>query len=341
MNLHFSTAKLFFSGLFLSLLFLLNTQSVYAATCNPPQVGDYSLPESCAFDGEINGVYKGDLSIPTDKTLTINPNQTIIWSADGSINLAGGNIIVSETGQLKQANLPETILSRLGFDTYAAGAAVRIFGNNLFVCLSEPCTATDPGGAGNVIIEGLLKITGGNPGAGKVLTSAADGVASWQAPAGVPSGVVNSFAGNAPPNGWLLCNGQAVSRTAYADLFAVIGTTYGAGDGSTTFNLPDLRGRFPLGQDNMGGVSADTVTNAQADVLGGTEGEENHTLTVDEMPNHTHTAYKYTNYGIGSGAIAFTQQNQGQGSGNTLGAGADQPHNNMPPYMALNYIIKY
>ena len=65
------------------------------------------------------------------------------------------------------------------------------------------------------------------------------------------------------PTGWFLCFGQAVNRTTYAALFAVLGTTFGVGDGSTTFNLPDLRGRLPLGQDNMGGTPANRVTNAQ------------------------------------------------------------------------------
>jgi len=71
-----------------------------------------------------------------------------------------------------------------------------------------------------------------------------------------PTGMIAPFAGAAVPNGWLLCDGAAVSRTSYAALFAVISTTYGAGDGTTTFNLPDLRGRVAIGRDNMGGAAA-------------------------------------------------------------------------------------
>jgi microcystin-dependent protein len=85
------------------------------------------------------------------------------------------------------------------------------------------------------------------------------------------------WAAASAPTGWLLCDGSAVSRTTYAGLFAILSTTYGVGDGSTTFNLPDLRGRFPVGK-NAGTFSA----------LGGTGGEETHTLTVPEMPAHTH-----------------------------------------------------
>jgi microcystin-dependent protein len=93
-----------------------------------------------------------------------------------------------------------------------------------------------------------------------------------------PVGAVLPFAGGAAPTGWLLCDGSAVSRTTYASLFAVIGSTFGVGDGSTTFNIPDMRGRVPVGK-NSGTFNT----------LGGTGGEETHVNTVNEMPSHTHT----------------------------------------------------
>lgn len=77
---------------------------------------------------------------------------------------------------------------------------------------------------------------------------------------GVPVGTVVSFMGSSAPSQWYLCFGQAVSRTTFSALFAVIGTTYGVGDGSTTFNLPDLRGRQLFGLDNMGGSAASRLT---------------------------------------------------------------------------------
>ena len=82
------------------------------------------------------------------------------------------------------------------------------------------------------------------------------------------SGAIVAFAGTTEPEGWLFCDGAAISRTRYENLFNAIGEIYGAGDSSTTFNLPDLRGRFPLGLDNMGGTSADVVTAAEADSAG-------------------------------------------------------------------------
>ena len=101
------------------------------------------------------------------------------------------------------------------------------------------------------------------------------------------------------PSGFLWCDASAVSRTTYADLFATIGTTFGVGDGSTTFNLPDLRGRVPVGKDDMnntvgtGGGAASRVTSAGSGVDGATlaasGGAQTHTLITAEIPVHNHT----------------------------------------------------
>jgi len=110
-----------------------------------------------------------------------------------------------------------------------------------------------------------------------------------------PTGAIMAFAGSAAPTGWLLCFGQAVSRSTFADLFAVIGTTYGAGDGATTFNVPDLRGRVVAGKDDMGGTAAGRLTFGVGTALGGTIGNEQlaahtHTGTVSiSDPGHNHS----------------------------------------------------
>ena len=161
------------------------------------------------------------------------------------------------------------------------------------------------------------------------------------ASSGIPTGVLIPFAGTSAPDGWLLCDGSAISRSTYSGLYTVIATNYGSGDGSTTFNLPDLRGRTALGLDNMGGVSANRVTNDNADIIGGVDGEEVHLLTIDEVPSHNHS-YQGARSVSGSPHRTSMQGSSGNNQTNSTDlSGGDQPHNNMPPYMALSYIIKY
>jgi microcystin-dependent protein len=158
----------------------------------------------------------------------------------------------------------------------------------------------------------------------------------------LPAGAVIPFAGTVSPSGWLLCYGQAVSRVTYGALFAAVSTTYGAGDGSTTFNVPDLRGRAVAGKDDMGGSAAARLTNSgtgnpgvNGSVLGAAGGVDRHQLTIAQMPAHTHT-YNSLAAGVtvagGSGLV---------GSATTTGsAGNDQAHPNVQPTMVLNYIIR-
>ena len=160
----------------------------------------------------------------------------------------------------------------------------------------------------------------------------------------VPPGTVTAFAGKTAPNGWLMCDGQSYSIANYRDLYNAIGTTYG-GYGQS-FQVPDLRGRFPVGKDSG------TFAN-----LGGKGGEEKHTLTVAEMPAHQHSGNdrawhdKQKRNGqqwfVGlthdrgswmSNAANDGLTNQDTETGTT---GGNQPHNNLPPYISLNYIIKY
>jgi microcystin-dependent protein len=168
----------------------------------------------------------------------------------------------------------------------------------------------------------------------------------------MPTGVMHPFAGSAAPSGYLLCDGSAVSRTTYADLFTVIGTTYGVGNGSTTFNIPNTLGRAIAGYDG---------SQTEFNTLGKTGGEKTHTLTTAEIPGHTHSINDPThthniqrngnqaNSG-GTGGIFGLQQNSGTSVSNTQSAstgitvntntGGDGAHNNLQPYISLNYIIK-
>lgn len=176
----------------------------------------------------------------------------------------------------------------------------------------------------------------------------------------IPTGTVMDFAGTSEPSGFLFCYGQAVSRTTYAALFAALGTTYGTGDGSTTFNLPDLRGRVTAGKDDMGGTSANRLTSPiNGDNLGAAGGSESHTLTAAQIPAHTHpvndpghthtqdcsvrlpSAGNNFNTPFNGGATAALPVNSattGITIGNNTGGGG--AHNNVQPTLILNKIIK-
>ena len=154
-----------------------------------------------------------------------------------------------------------------------------------------------------------IEISGGSGGGSGTTTIINDAL---------PIGSIVPYTSSTIPDNWFVCEGQAISRTEYSELFEVLGTTYGAGDGSTTFNLPNLKGRVPVGKNN-----SDSDFNA----LGKTGGEKTHTLTADELPVSSLINVAGTiTVGSGNGTIKSRTQ-----SGS---------HNNLQPYIVLNYIIK-
>jgi len=167
------------------------------------------------------------------------------------------------------------------------------------------------------------------------------------------SGMIVPFAGSTAPAGWLMCFGQDVSRTIYADLYSTIASTYGAGDNSSTFNVPDLRGRVIAGQDDMGGVSANRLTGQtgglDGDNLGASGGTETHILSTSEMPAHNHsgTVDLRTNWEAGTSSLSPVGTGSARYDGNASrpslsisNAGGGVAHNNVQPTIVLNYMIK-
>ena len=168
----------------------------------------------------------------------------------------------------------------------------------------------------------------------------------------LPVGVIQAYAGSNIPSGWRFCDGSEISRLEYSELFSVIGETYGIGDGSTTFNLPDLRGRTLVGKDDMGDIPANRVTNGN--ILGHSSGEEMHLLTADEMASLSiYSSDGGSNFSSGPALplhnrpkISSTTFAGGTGYPNSIGWSSlvtnagDQPHNNMQPFSIINYIIK-
>lgn len=170
---------------------------------------------------------------------------------------------------------------------------------------------------------------------------------------GAVAGVIQMFAGETAPDGWLLCDGTAVSRTQYASLFAVIQTKYGTGDGSTTFNLPDLRGKFALGVSgshalaSSGGAETVKLTGAESGVQAHSH---SHTLAVSPSAHKLRlasvalgsggTSRNIPNSGSGTSNATFTDSHSLTGSiSNATAKDATSAHENMPPFISVNYII--
>ena len=235
-----------------------------------------------------------------------------------------------------------------GSDAYNTIGKVGI-GNN------APTTILDV--TGDTKVSGVLT-AGGNtyPAAtgtnGQALTTNGTGAASWNPVP--PPGVITAFAGSTAPTGYLLCNGATVSRTTYASLFAIIGTTYGSGDGSTTFAVPDLRSKMIVGVGQGSGLTNRTLASSG--------GIETKTLAISEMPSHNHSindpghAHSQTTVNddfnnSGGNPPGFSADGAGSRTWNNINSnttgisinstGSGTAFNIMNPFLALNYIIKF
>jgi len=170
----------------------------------------------------------------------------------------------------------------------------------------------------------------------------------------MPTSTILPYAGSALPGNpgdWLYCDGSEYDREitpgVSTPLFAALGLTYGVGNGSTTFNIPDLRGRVIAGQDDMGGSSANRLTGqsggVDGDGLGNTGGSETHLLTSAQsgLPDHTHSVPSSGTTARGDSALEAARNVSSTSGGVTGGAqNASSAHNNVQPTIILNYIIK-
>ena len=250
-------------------------------------------------------------------------------SALGLVRLASNNQADALEGQ---ANQEVVVTPHIWWRMFTGARIVaRIASNSI---LSEKIRNLDASKLIGIISVGRLPTVPVNRG-GTGATNASRARANLEIE-NFPVGALVQFAGAASPAGWALCNGAAVSRTsaAYRALFTAIGTAYGAGDGATTFNLPDMRGRVPVG---AGGAA---LVGAGLDSLGEKAGAATHTLSVQEMPSHDHDFIRSstgTRMQHGIGTVFGSNVNSFDLIENT---GGGRPHNNIQPSIVVNYIIK-
>jgi microcystin-dependent protein len=235
-----------------------------------------------------------------------------------------GNMSVGGTTSITGAALFASTVTVVGAGTFKSNVSVS---GNMNI-------------AGNTSIGGTVTIVGANVQAAnaKVCASAFYGDATNMTGL-LPSGVILPYGASASPTGFLLCNGQAVNRSTYSSLFAIVSSLYGNGDGSSTFNVPDLRGRFVAGWDAGTSVLTSVTANmVLGSSIANTGGAQAVTLTTAQMPAHTHS-YTIKASGVGgnegSGSLWYNTSSSSTGS-----TGSDGAHSNIPPTMILNYIIK-
>jgi len=279
----------------------------------------YIIKNSVSYNDSTDAVI---LKVAGNAGVTVNSSETALYVTNGTTVVP---VSRSNYTSLTATNITATVLTATSITTSILDAsAITLTGNVTAanaVISSKVCASTYFGSGAN--LTGIVA---------------------------VPSGAVFPFAGASAPSGFILCFGQAINRSTYSDLFTAIGTTYGTGDGSSTFNLPDLRGRAVAGQDDMGGSSANRLTaqtgGVNGDTLGGTGGVETHTLTEAQSPTITNNNTGPLSYTIVDNAAnalltsfsaSYPKVLVSAAVGNFGGGGA---HNNVQPTLILNYIIK-
>jgi microcystin-dependent protein len=143
----------------------------------------------------------------------------------------------------------------------------------------------------------------------------------------LPVGTIKAWPVATIPALYVECNGQAISRSTYSVLFGVIGTTYGAGDGSTTFNVPNMSGKIGVGYKG---------SDSNFQTLGQSGGEETHTLVISELPTHTHPMVTGTSSTGGNHTVSCNTYSK---TAISSCAGSDGAHNNLQPYIVMKFVI--
>ena len=320
-----------------------NMLTVYIENGNPASVDLSSLIDDADNDPANELVSLFDL---VGDSLTLTEGNNSYYIHRDSIGSDNQNIIGSSldglTNQLTigiEGGTSETIdLSALrDHDWYVENTTnqPQLINDNIYTLGNVGIGTNSP--TSTLDITGNIKVTDGTEGAGKVLTSDANGLATWEYPG--PAGMVIAFAGNTAPNGFLYCDGSAVSRVTYSNLFSIIGTTYGVGDGTNTFNLPDLRGEFIRGFDD--GRGADPARTLGSNQLASpVVGDDNNSPDLYSIQVNGYTTQFFDNY-VPDYASLFYYYSQSPNPYNIQTNPGGMLKGSRPRNVAMKYFIKF
>ena len=317
-----------------------------------------ALSKGYAIRNSTSGSFTVNTKTATGSGQTVPQGQSIGIVCDGvsvrdietpGIRSTSTVVNVSVATSLIDIKVPMAVSGTVSITGGLAVSAASTFSSNITMKAESEVRFADADSSHYIALQAPATVTANvtytlphNDGtSGQFLETNGSGILSF---GGVlPVGTVLPFAGSGAQTGWLYCQGQATSRSTYSTLFGVIGTTYGSGDTSTTFNLPDLRGRVPAGVDVSVGAGgfADRITSATTSisgrVLGAVGGLQTHTLTAGEIPTSA-TYRNFTSIG-GQGGTASSGLAQSVSISALTGAN-DEPHRNVQPTIILNYIIR-
>lgn len=289
--------------------------------------------------GEANVVVSG-----ATKLVLFDSNNNQIWSVD-NIDSISGDIIDSNNNILLSFTQTANAINHFNIHNAIAGSGpiIESVGDDTNIDFNLNTKGTGKLKiTGDTNINGNVAVTGNTTLTGNATITGTLSVAGTNITP-LPLGVVYAYVGSTVPTTYLECDGSAISRTDYAALFAIIGTSFGTGDGSTTFNLPNMQRRVIVGR---GGSGTATLANT----IAATGGEEAHALTSAENGPHTHSLTTSNSGGfIVASSAGLTAANIGSGAANwgiqtvpinTGSTGSGTAHNNIQPSIVMMYIIK-
>jgi len=264
-------------------------------------------------------------------------------NGSGTYTLPAGNPVVTGTtisstwANSTLTDIANTLTASVASDGQTPMTGSLNMASNKIISVTDPTNAQDAATKAYVDAVGFTVAPGTS---GNVLTSNGTAWTSATPAVSVPTGAINMWPTASAPTGYLLCAGAAVSRTTYAALFAIVGTTFGVGDGTTTFNLPNYTNRMPYGTTiGATGGSADAVVVSHTHTATVTDPTHSHSLSGNAYVNSGGNTVAGNIFAFGNTINTTNAASTGISVANST-TGVSGTNANLPPYLGINFIIK-